>query len=253
MSTKMMGAVCLTALFAVSAFAQTADELIAKSIQAQGGADKMKAMQSVKMSGKIKMGPMEAPFVITKARPEQMRMDFTIQGMTATQAFDGSNGWMVMPFQGKKDAVKMPEDMVKAFRDEADFDGPMIDYKTKGNKVEYIGKEDVQGSPAYKLKVTTKSGAESMVFLDADSSLPIRIEGKRKMQGTDVETETTIGDYKQVDGLMFPFSIESHPKGKPAGQSIAIEKVEINSKIDAASFVMPKAAEKPKEAEPKKQ
>lgn len=253
MSKKMMGAVCLTALFAVSAFAQTADELIAKSIQAQGGADKMKAMQSVKMSGKMKMGPMEAPFVITKARPEQMRMDFTIQGMTATQAFDGSNGWMIMPFQGKKDAVNMPEDMVKAFRDEADFDGPMIDYKTKGNKVEYIGKEDVQGSPTYKLKVTTKSGAETMVFLDADSSLPIRIEGKRKMQGTDVETETTIGDYKQVDGMMFPFSIESHPKGKPAGQSIAIEKVEINPKIDAASFVMPKVAEKPKEAEPKKQ
>ena len=252
MSKKMMGAVCLTALFAVPAFAQTADELIAKSLQAQGGADKMKAMQTVKMSGKMKMGPMEAPFVITKARPDAMRMDFTIQGMTATQAYDGTTGWMVMPFQGKKDAAKMPEDMVKAFKDEADFDGPVVDYKAKGNKVEYIGKEDVQGSPAYKLKVTTKSGAESVTFLDAESYLPIRSEGKRKMNGTDVETETTIGDYKQVDGMTFPYSIESHMKGKSAGQSMAIEKIEINPKIDAASFVMPKVAEKPKEAEPKK-
>ncbi len=250
MSKKMMGAVCLTALFAVSAFAQTADELIAKSITAQGGAEKMKSMKSMKMSGKMKMGPMEAPFVLTKARPDELRMDFTIQGMTATQAFDGTTGWMVMPFAGKKDAEKMPEDMVKAFRDEADFDGPMVDYKAKGNKVEYIGKEDVQGSPTYKLKVTTKSGAETMVFLDADSYLPIRSEGKRKMQGTDVETETTIGDYKEVEGMMFPHSIESHMKGKPAGQSIAVEKIELNPKIDSASFVMPKVAEKPKEAEP---
>src|SRR2546430_8308652 len=105
----------------------------------------------------MKMGAMEMPVTMMKARPDQMRMDFTVQGMTGTQAYDGTTGWTVMPFMGKKEPEKMSEDMLKDMKDEADFDGPLFDYKTKGNKVEYIGKEDVQGSPAYKLKLDRKS------------------------------------------------------------------------------------------------
>ena len=102
------------ALFlAVSAFAQSADEIIDKHLKALGGVEKLRAMQSIRATGKLKMGPMEAPVTLLKARPDQMRMDFTIQGMTGTQAYDGSTGWMVMPFMGKKDPEKMSEDMLK--------------------------------------------------------------------------------------------------------------------------------------------
>ena len=89
-------------------------------------------------------------------------------------------------------------------RAEADFDGPTFDYKAKGNKVEFAGKEDVQGSPAYKLHVTTKDGKELNVYLDAETYLAIKVDAARNVQGQDLETETTIGDYKTVDGLVFP-------------------------------------------------
>jgi outer membrane lipoprotein-sorting protein len=254
MSKKLLLSLCAVALLTVSASGQTADELLEKNLKAMGGKDKLAALKSVKMTGKMKMGPMEAPFSMTKARPSGMRVDFTIQGMTGTQAYDGTTGWMLMPFQGNKDAQKMTEEQLKDIRTEADFDGPTFDYKAKGNKVEYVGKEDVQGTPAYKLKVTTKEGKESYVYLDAETYLAIRTEATRNVMGQDIEMETSIGDYKTVDGLLFPYSIESHAKGKEGGQAIAIEKIELNPKIDAAMFAMPAAAAKPVEkSEPKKQ
>ena len=244
------------ALFlAVSAFAQTADEIIDKHIKALGGVEKLKAVKSVKATGKMKAGPMEFPATIVKSRPDQFRMDFTVQGMTGTQAYDGASGWSVMPFMGKKDPEKMDDDMRKAMQDEADFDGPLVDYKAKGNKVEFVGKEDVQGSPAYKLHLTTKSGSESNLYIDADTYLLIKSEGKRKVQGQEIESETMIGDYKEVDGMLMPHSMESHRKGAPAGQSqaITIEKYEINAKVDPAQFKMPEVKKEEPKPEPKKQ
>jgi outer membrane lipoprotein-sorting protein len=241
---KLLLSVC--ALFlAFSLSAQTADEIIDKHIKALGGVEKLKSVKTVKATGKMKAGPMELPVTLTKARPAQMRMDFTVQGMTGTQAYDGSTGWLVMPFMGKKDPEKMSEDMLKDMRDEADFDGPLMDYKTKGNKVEYLGKEDVQGSPAYKLKVTTKAGTESTQYFDAETYLTIKSESKRKIQGQEVEAETIIGDYKEVDGMLLPHSMESKAKGAPGGQSITIEKYELNATIDPASFKMPEAKKEP--------
>jgi hypothetical protein len=248
MSRKVLLSLLAATLLAVSAFGQTTDELLEKNLKAMGGKDKLKSLQSVRMTGKMKMGPMEAPFTMTKARPAGIRMDFTIQGMTGTQAYDGATGWMLMPFGGNKDPQKMTEDMLKEIREEADFDGPTFDYKAKGNKVEYVGKEDVQGTPTYKLHVTTKDGKESNIYLDADTYLAIRSDGTRKMNGQDLEMETSIGDYKTVDGLTFPYSIESHAKGKEGGQAIAIETIELNPKVDAAMFTMPAvAAPKPEE------
>ncbi len=256
MSKKLLLSLCAVALLAVSAFGQTADELLEKNLKAMGGKDKLMALKSVQMTGKMKMGPIEAPFTLTKARPSQMRVDFTIQGMTGSQAYDGTTGWMVMPFQGNKDPQKMAEEQLKDIRTEADFDGPTFDYKAKGHKVEYVGKEDVQGTPAYKLKLTTKDGKESNIYLDAETYLVIRTDTTVNMMGQDVETETTVGDYKEVNGLYFPYSIESHQKGKEGmgGRAIAFEKIELDPKVDAAMFVMPAVAAKPVEkSEPKKQ
>lgn len=255
MTRKLVMAVCAAALFSVSAFAQTVDEIVEKNIKARGGMDKIKAVKAVKMTGKMKMGAMEAPFVIINSRPNKIRTDFTIQGITGTQAYDGTTGWSVMPFMGKKDAEKMSEDEVKAVQEDADIDGSLVDYKTKGNKVELLGKEDVQGSPAYKLKVTMKNGVERTLYIDADTFLEVKAESKRKIQGQDMEGETLLGDYKAVDGIMFPFSLESKLKGKEGmGQSITIEKVELNPTVDATTFAMPAPpAPKPENAEPKKQ
>ncbi len=222
--------------------AQTADEIINKHLEARGGKDKIKAVQAERMTGKMVMGQgMEAPVTMEMARPNKMRIEFTIQGMTGIQAYDGASGWSVMPFMGKTDPEAMSSEEVKQAEDQADIDGPLVDYKEKGHQVEYVGKEDVEGTPAYKLKVTKKNGDVVNVYIDADSYMDIRETGKIKARGQEIESQTTYGDFKKVDGLVFPFSIEQKPQGAPAGMVITISKVEVNPTVESSRFAMPAA------------
>lgn len=244
MRTRSILTLALALLCAVSMQAAdlTVDEILAKNAEAKGGIDKLRALTSLRMAGKMTLGGgMEAPITMVKKRPEMMRMDFTVQGMTGTQAYDGTNGWMVMPFMGKKDAEQMPADALKEVKDMADFDGPFIDYAKKGYKVELLGKADVEGTPAYKLKYV-RDGQETVVYLDAENFLEIKAEAKRKIQGQEVEGETIYGNYQEFGGLMFPMSIEMKAKGMPAGQTITLEKVEINPTIADDTFKMPAKA-----------
>ncbi len=237
-------------LVSLSAFAAdlTVDEIVAKNIEARGGADKWKAVQSYRATGKMSLGGgLEAPFTMTKKRPELLRLDFTFQGMTGTQAYDGAGGWMIMPFLGKKDPEAMSGDMLKDVKEMADFDDQMWGYKDKGNKLELLGKSDIEGTPAYKLKMTTKDGTESTHYIDAETYLEVKTEARRKVQGQEVEGESTIGNYQEFGGLLFPTSIENKAKGAPGGQTITIEKVEINPTVAEDTFKMPakKTEEKP--------
>lgn len=231
------------ALLAPLAFAQTLDEVLAKHYEALGGLDKLKAVQSVRMTGKMIMGQgMEAPFVMEKARPNRFRMEFTFQGMNGIQAYDGKNGWMVMPFTGKKDPEAMPAEAVKEMEEQADFDGPLVDWKTKGHTVELVGTEDVEGASAHKVKATLKNGNVITYFIDAETFLTLKEESKRSIRGTEVEGESSVGDYKQVEGLTMPFAMEMGAKGSPQKQKLVTEKVEINPKFEDTRFVMPVVA-----------
>jgi outer membrane lipoprotein-sorting protein len=246
---KALSGLVVAVCVAAPAAAQTADEVIAKSLEARGGLDKMKAIQSVRMTGKMTMGPgMEAPFTIEMKRPRNARMEFTIQGSTGVQAYDGQQAWGISPM-GSRQPEPMPAEMAKELADQADIDGPLVDYKAKGHQVELVGKEKLEGSDAFKLKVTKKDGDVDYYFLDAESYLPVRIEGKRTIRGTEIEGEATIGDYKEVGGLLWPYSIQNGAKGRPEKQSLTFDKIEINPAIDDARFKMPA----PKPAEPPKQ
>ena len=138
--------------------------------------------------------------------------------------------------------------MAKELDNQADIDGPLVDYKAKGHQVELVGKEKVEGSDAWKLKVTLKNGDVQHIYLDADSYLEIRNESKRTIRGSETELENTIGDYKEVGGLLWPHSIQSGAKGRPEKQSFAFESIEVNPTIDDARFKMPAPAAKPAEA-----
>ena len=148
MLRRLLLGIAALAFLAPMAQAQTADEIVAKYVQARGGMDKLKAVKSVRMTGKMMMGPgMEAPMVLEIQRPDKMRMEFTVQGMTGVQAYDGKVGWIVMPFMGKKDPEAVPAEDVKDFQEQSDIDGPLVDYKAKGKQVELLGKElDVRAS-----------------------------------------------------------------------------------------------------------
>jgi hypothetical protein len=246
----MLRRLCLSLAVALclapALLAQTVDEIIAKNIEARGGLDKIKAVQTVRSSGKMEFGPgIEAPGMMVQKRPSYVRLDITVQGLTATQAYDGKSGWAVMPFTGKKDAEAMSADDTKDFEDEADLDGPLVDYKGKGHQVELLGKEKLEGTDAYKLKLTRKNGDADVIYIDADSFLEIKEEQKRTIRGSERETETTLGDYREVNGLMFPFAIASSTKGSPQQQKLTIEKIELNVPVDEASFKMPAAAPAP--------
>lgn len=219
----------------------TVDEIIKKNIDAHGGLDKMKAVKSQKITGKLSMGGMEAPFTILNKRPNQTRMDITIQGQTISQAYDGTIAWGMNPMMGSKDPQKMSADETRDMEEESDIDGPLVDYKEKGHKVELVGKEDLEGAPVYKLHVTLKNGNEQNIYLDAENFLDVKMSSKRKVQGTEMETESLLGDYKEESGLMVPHAIENKANGQTMVQ-ITVQKVELNADIDSASFAMPAAA-----------
>jgi hypothetical protein len=155
---------------------------------------------------------------------------------------------MLMPFSGRKDPEPMPTEALKQAEEQADFDGPLVDYQAKGHKVELVGKEKVEGSDAYKLKVTLKNGDIRYIYVDADQYLEIKVEGKTMIRGTEIDSSTSIGDYKEVGGLMLPHAMESTQAGSPQSQKMTIEKIELNVPIDDARFKMPEV----KKEEPKK-
>lgn len=235
--------------------APSLDQVLAKYYEAKGGLARMKAVQSMRMTAKMANGPMAFPIVIEAKRPGSVRVDVDIQGNQIVQAFDGKVGWSINPFQqsAKKDAEPMTPDELKEFEVQADMDGPLVDWKAKGHTVELLGKEPVEGSDAIKLKLTLKNGDVRTIYLDADSYLEVKMVSKRKVRGTEIEAETSLGDYKDVDGLMIAHAMENGAKGMPQKQKIVIEKVELNVPIADARFAMPapKAAPvAPKAADP---
>ena len=174
------GTFCL--IIVTAATAQTADELVAKNLEARGGAEKIKAVNTLKMTGKVYMG-INVDFSQEQKRPNMLRQEFTVQGMTQIQAYDGSVGWQISPFQGRRDAEQMGEDDTRDLLDEADIDGPLVDYQVKGNKIEYLGHDLVDGDDAYKLKVTLKNGDIVYYYLDPDTYLEIKKEKQEFIRG----------------------------------------------------------------------
>ena len=226
--------------------APTLDELVAKNIEAKGGASALKALQSLKLTGKmlVNEGQIQLAYSETKKRPGEVRTEATLQGMTAVQAYDGKDGWKISPFQGRKDPEKLSADDVKPLMEDAEIDGPLVDWKEKGSTLEYLGREDVDGTSAHKIKVVRKNGDVNFVYLDPDHFLEIRILTQRMRHGAQEETETDVGDYEKTGGVFVPFSIEEGRKGDPDKQKVVIEKAEANVPIDDAIFHFPTTASK---------
>jgi outer membrane lipoprotein-sorting protein len=227
---------------ASSAFAYTADELAAKNVAAKGGAEKLAALHSLRLTGKVLVNgdTLQLGFVATVQRPDSERIEATLQGLTLIQAYDGTQGWKVNPFQGRKDAEQMSADDAKELsEDAADFTGPLVDYQAKGYKLDYLGTEDVDGTEAYKLRVTRPNGDITYVFLDPDYFLEIRTVNRRIQHGVPKETVTDFGDYEKVDGVYLAFSQSSGPNGSSDRQKVQFDKAEANTALDSSVFRFP--------------
>ncbi len=234
-------ALSASALGAQSPTTPTADEIIARYIKTAGGIDKIQAIRTLRRIGKFRTDDgFEAVVVQENSRPSFVREEFSVQGMTGINAYDGANGWKIDPFQGKKDAESLSDEELRGIIEDSDFDEPLINYKQKGNKVEFVGMDQIEGTDVYKLRVTLKSGDTRTYYMDTDSYVPIKYETKRIIRGTPQESETTLGDYKQVGGWFLPFSLETKQKGSSGSQKISFDKIEFNVPIDTTRYYRPK-------------
>lgn len=237
-----LGLAVSTAVLTCATFAQTAptaEDLVAKNIQAKGGVEKLKAIQSVRMSGTQDNDGFKAAVTQENKRPNLVRETFALQGMTAVQAYDGASGWQVRPFGGRKDPELMGEEDLRSLLLDADFDGPLVDYKEKGNKIESLGHDIVDGDDAYKLKVTLKNGDILYYYLDPDTFLEIRKEGQLFLRGSVQEFVVNLGSYKPVNGVMFPFWSASGTKGTDPLPNTTFDKIEVNVALEETKFAVP--------------
>jgi hypothetical protein len=243
MSSSVRRAVfTLAAVSCLSAFtySQTAEELVNKSIQAKGGIDKIKSAKTRRMSGRLKNARgRTAVFVETNARPNLVRQTVTLQGMTAILAYDGSTGWQTQPFRGRKDPELMGEDTVRDLLLASDFDGPLVDHVEKGNKIEYMGHDLVDGDDALRLRVTLKNGDIIYYYLDPDTFLEIREDIQQFVRGSVRERVVDVGSYKPVDGVLYPFSISEGSRNNPGAQMTTLQKIEVNVPVDDSDFALP--------------
>ena len=238
--------VAITTAFALAlagaAVAQTADEFVARNLAARGGKERLLAVRSARLSGNITMGPVrDTPMTLEWRRPSHVRLEFKAQGLTGIQAYDGATAWALLPFHGMTSPEVLPDEQRQPLVDMADFDGPLVDYQAKGNTVELLGKERVEGTEAYKLKLTRKGGRVTILFLDAGTFLVIKqVETVDNGAGPQ-ELESTISDYKEFGGLLFACSRERRAKGAAnAGQVTTFEKVELDVDLPDSRFAMPK-------------
>jgi hypothetical protein len=229
------------AIFAQGSNQPTVDELVTKNIEAKGGTTALKRLQTLRSTGKLlaQQGQIEYGYAQIKKRPDEVRSEASLQGMTQIQAYDGKEGWRVSPFSGRKDPEHMSADDVKALVEDTEMGGPLADWKAKGSTIEYLGTEDVDGTPAHKLKVVRKNGDVSFVYLDPDHFLEIRIVTQRVRHGAHEEVETDLGDYEKAGGVFVPTSIEVGRKGAADKQMIVVDKVEANEPVDDAIFHFP--------------
>lgn len=232
------------ALLTVPLAAQTADDIIAKYVKTIGGMEKIQAVTSLRRTGRyVGGGGFEAGVVEESKRPNKVRQEFLLEGMTGVNAYDGKTGWKVEPWFGKKDAEPLSEDEMKEIVEEADFDQPLVNYREKGNKVEFVGLDQVEGTDAFKLKVTLASGDVRYYYMDTDYYVPIKIEMKRMIRGAEQEFETSLGDYKAVAGWYLPYSMETGRKGSDDRDKITFQKIDANVPIDDHRFEKPGRAQ----------
>jgi len=239
MCRKLLMMIVVIALLPAAARAQTVDEIIAKNIQAHGGIEKLKTVNSRIETVKFSSGSFKADVRQVNKRPSEVRTEFIIQGMAQLEAYDGKVGWRMSPFQGRRDPELLSEDDMKELVVEADMDGPLVNYKEKGHTAEFMGHDSVEGTDCYKVKLTLKNGNIRTYYFDTDSYLEIKLETQNFVRGAPRESETYYGDYDQVGGIYFPFAIEEGRKGDPERVRLTVEKVEVNPPVDDGLFKMP--------------
>jgi len=236
----LVGLLGMIAFSPSAARAQTADEIVGKALAARGGLDKIKTVQTEHVFGSISLGPgAVGPFSVELKRPGKMHAEFTFQGQTLIRTYDGKSGWVLNPFTGSTEAQPMSAEDIHSITDESDFDGPLVDYQSKGGHIEFVKKEELEGKSVYRLKLTQKNGDVRFYLFDTASFQLYKGETTRTIEGQAYPVETFFSDYRDVGGLKFAYRIQSRSRGQDQQQNIIIDKIELNTPIDDSHFGKP--------------
>ena len=219
------------------------DEIVSRHIQARGGAQALAAIQSLHLTGRAIFGSddssTQAEWASAVKRPGQIRTEVTLQGITAIDAYDGRQSWSVDPFQGRKDPFHTSADEARGLAQDADFEGPLVNWQAKGHRVALLGTEDVDGTDALKLRIALRDGDTAFVYLDPGSFLEIRRVVERHLRGSERLLETDMGSYVRVNGVYLPTALEGGRKGEPKTFRLTIESAQANVPMDPALFQFP--------------
>lgn len=252
MKTLKLTLVALLFAFSANVTAQTADEIITNYFENTGGLDNWGKLEGVKMSAKINQGGMEIPIEIVNLKDGKQMVTINFQGKELKQGvFDGTELWSTnFMTQKAEKSDKEATDMMKL--EANDFPSPFLNYKEKGYTVELMGKEEIDGTEAFKLKLTKEpimvDGKEeesvSYYFFDTENYVPIVIHSEIKQgQSKGMMSEVKMSDYDEVDGLFFAFSMTQGIKDQPGGQPISMDAIELNPTVDAKEFMFPEEVE----------
>jgi hypothetical protein len=217
------------------------DEIVARYVAARGGREALAAVKTLRMTGRAIAGAGREAIVRREiARPGRIRTEFVFQGTTGVYAWDGARGWQISPLDGRFDPEPMSAEAAALSAEQADFEGPLLDWQAKGHKVALVGSAALPGGKAHELEVTLKSGVVRRVFVDAASGLVVRTGSTQKVRGHNTTFEVVYGDYRETGGVRFARSIEIGVRDRPQRLRVAVENVELNPALDDSRFAAPR-------------
>ncbi|PWT78359.1 MAG: outer membrane lipoprotein-sorting protein [Bacteroidetes bacterium] len=231
----------ITCLGAFALHAQTADDIINKHIEAIGGKEKLKGIKSLYAESSLEVMGNEAPSTTYILNGKGFKSETDFNGQKIVQCVTDTGGWMINPMLGQTTAEAIPADQLRGTQAQFQVGGPLLDYASKGHKVEYMGKEDVNGAKAYKLKLTTKDSATVVYYIDSATNYLSKAVTSVNVNGQPTETTIAFSDYQKTDyGYVMGMKQDiTLPQGITL--TITYKKVEINKDIDPKIFQMPKS------------
>lgn len=241
---KIVALALIAVIISANVFAQSADEVIDKHLSAIGGADKWKAIKSMKMEAKIETAQapgMEVLMTMSALNNKGFRQDITVMNMSIISAYDGVQGWMNTPAMmgGSGQPEPIPAEQADRIKEQTDLAGSLVDYKDKGHSVEFLGKEDLEGTDVFKVKLAKKNGDTDYYYFDASTYMMIKSESLIKMKGQEIKTSSLYSNFKQIEGLTFPFTMEQMNPMMGGNSSINFTSIVLNPPLDEGIFKMP--------------
>jgi hypothetical protein len=239
--TSLLSIALFAATLAVPATpAPTVDAIVADYVAARGGLAKIRAIKTLRQTGRAFAGQGREALVVRELkRPGRIRFSFTVQGITAVFATNGKDGWKVSPFEDDMQLKDLPDDVTADAIEQADIEGPLVDWKAKGHQLELVGRETVNGHETYKLKLTLKTGGVRYEYIDVATHYELRLDSTRQVRGHDVRFETTFADQQKTAGVSFPRKLEVAAEGRAQRLRIVVDKVEVNPPLGDALFEKP--------------